>query len=161
MITTADLRKVKDTLIEGMKTNFKNDGNIFPVVIVIGPSGSLTPIPTPYRTHEEKAFMMNIVRVICKKTDAIAVAVITEAWIKTVNKEDSKKFMEEMKASGKTVSDYGDKKEVAVIMFETKLTGETITFDMDRDNNKLINKISATTTGGDFANILSPALSEN
>lgn len=29
--------------------------------------------------------------------------------------------MEEMKASGKKVSDYGDKKEVAVIMFETKL----------------------------------------
>ena len=32
---------------------------------------------------------------------------------------------------------------------------------MDRDNNKLINKISVTTTGGNFANILSPALSEN
>jgi hypothetical protein len=161
MITTADLNRLKESLTEGMKINFKNDGKLMPVAIVIAPDGKMTHIVTPYENQEEKALMMNAVRAICKNVDAIAVGVINEAWIRMVKKEDSKKALDEMKETGKRVSDYDDKKEVAFLMFETKLTGESITFDIDRTNNELINKRSGRTSGGDFANILSPILQEN
>ena len=159
-ITTVDLNKIKESLVDKMKLNFKNSGSILPVVFIIAPNGDLTIIATPYTSHEEKDFMMNTVRQMCKRVDAIAVCIINEAWVR-IAKGSLKEAEKEMKDAGKRISDYDDKKEVALMMFETKLTGETIMFDMDRTNNELINKTGGMTAGGSFSNILSPIINKN
>ncbi len=161
IITTADLSKVRDTLVKGMIQNFKNDGEIFPTAIIIDPKGKMTIIGTPYTNQNEKNQMMGAVESQCKKVDAIALFLISEAWVRAIKTEDYAKTLKEMEDKGKRVSDYDDKKEVAILIFETKLTTETITFEIDRENNELINKISARTAGGNFANILSPVIQNN
>ena len=160
-ITTTDLHKIKESLLESMKINFKNNGKLFPVVFIIAPDGEMTVIGTPYTSQEEKNLMMGMVRSKCKEVDAIAVCIVNEAWIRKVTPEEYKKFQEEFAKTGKRISGYDDKKEVALMMIETKLTGETIAFDIDRSNNELINKISARTEGGDFSHILSPIINKN
>jgi len=154
-ITTADLQKTKESLLESMKKNFKNDISILPAVFIIAPNGEMTIIPTPYRNQNEKDAMMGAVRQLCKKINAVAVCIINEAWVRAIKSEDYDKVLKDMKETGKRISDYGDKKEVTLMMFQTKELSETITFDMDRVNRELINKISGETAGGDFANILS------
>lgn len=48
-----------------------------------------------------------------------------------------------------------------MLIYETKLTNEIITFDIDRTNQELINMQTAPSGGGDFANILSPLVTKN
>ncbi|HWY10234.1 MAG TPA: hypothetical protein VN026_02860 [Bacteroidia bacterium] len=161
MITTADLNKIKDTLLENMKENFKNDGEIYPVVIVITPNGDMHLIATPYSNQQEKNEMMNEVMTMCKNLDAIALFLINEAWIKKIKVEDYNKFTKEMDDKNKRISDYDDKEEVAMMMFETKLHCETIMFELDKVNRQLINRKGGMTKGGNFANILSPIINNN
>lgn len=161
LITTEDLNKIKESNIESMKINFKRDGNLFPVVMIIAPDGGMTIIGTPYTSNKQKTKMMNEVKDMCKKIDAISVIIINEAWMKSVKKEDYDKYVNEMKVTGKRVSDYSDKKECAIVIFETKFTNECVTFDIDRTNNELINRNSQMLAGGDFANILCPVIQKN
>lgn len=131
IITTEDLNNMKDVFIEAMKKNFKNDGEISPVAIIISHDGQPNFIPTPYRDLDEKRMMMEGVRAICQKVDAIALFLINEAWIKQVDKND-KATIE--KADKEGISSFDDKKEVAMMIFETKLTSQIISFDLDRVN---------------------------
>ena len=73
--------------------------------------------------------MMEGVRMICEKEDAIALFLINEAWIKEVHKDDKETIK---KADKDGVSSFEDKKEVAMMIFETKLKSEIIQFDIDR-----------------------------
>ncbi len=161
LITTSDLNKIKESILAGMKINFKNDGEISSMVIIIHPDGIHTYIQALYTTHAEKNIMLNVVKDVCKSVDAVAVITISEAWVKTVKPEEYKNLVKQMKETGAKISDFSDKKEVALMMYETKFTGQTITFEMDRANRELINEIRAETSGGDFANMLSAPFHKN
>lgn len=160
MITTEELNKIKEDFIVSMKYNFKRDGQLFPIASIIAPDGKMTIIGTPYSTHEEKAVVTDYIIKTCKELDAIALFIINEAWVR-VSKGSLEEAEKEMKDAGKRISDYDDKKEVALIVFETKFTTETTFFDIDRTTNELINKKSGVSAGGNFSNILSPAIQKN
>lgn len=41
METTADLNKIKESVIDAMIKNFKNDGKILPLVMILEPNGKM------------------------------------------------------------------------------------------------------------------------
>lgn len=149
-----DIQKIKESNIQSMKEAFKRDKKLFPVCIIVEPNGKVQYIGTPFKTHEEKDIMMNYVKDTCRKVKAIAVFIITEAWLKKIKKEDYEKVIEDMRKTGKRVADYGDKVEVAMMIFETKTSSENIIFDIDRQKNELVNMIVQPLQEGNFKNIL-------
>lgn len=153
-ITNEQVEKIKQTNLELMKSNFKRDKELYPTVMILEPNGNLQVIGTPYRSQEEKSAMMYAVKQTCKKVNAIAVFIINEAWVRKTTPEQFKKFNEEFKRSGKRISEYDDKKEVAMMIFETKTSSTLFMFDIDREKNELINMISSPTGGGDFMHTL-------
>lgn len=153
-ITQEQVEKIKQTNIEMMKANFKRDKQLFPTVMILEPNGKLQVIGTPYRNQQEKVLMMNMVKYTCKKVNAVAVFIINEAWVRKTTPEQFKKFNEEFKKSGKRISEYDDKKEVAMMIFETKTSSTSFMFDIDREKNELVNMISSPTGGGDFMHTL-------
>lgn len=148
------LNKLKEATIESIKANFKRDKQVFPVCIIVEPDGKTQFIGTPFRNLEEKKVMMGYVKDTCKKVNAIAVFIINEAWVRKTTPEQYKQFNEEFKRSGKRISEYDDKKEVAMMIFETKTSSTLFMFDIDRQKNELVNMISSPTGGGDFMHTL-------
>lgn len=153
-ITTEEINRIKDVTINMMKQNFKNDGKLFPVIMALEANGKMTYVGTPYRNHEEKKATINYAKLLCKKINAVAFFMINEAWVRKVTPEQMKEYSEEFKKSGKRISDYDDKKEVVIMVFETKTSSTLIQFDIDRQKNELINMITSPTGGGDFQHIL-------
>lgn len=153
-MTEQDINKIKEKNIEMMKVNFKNYKTLYPVCIVIEPNGNFQAIGTPFKNQQEKNYMMNEVKNTCKKVNAVAIFIINEAWVRKTTPEQYKKFQEEFEKTGKRISEYDDKKEVAMMMFETKTSSTLFMFDIDREKNELVNMISSPTGGGDFKNIL-------
>jgi len=151
---TQTLNKLKENTIETMKQNFKKDGKLYPVVMVIDDKEQMHYIGTPYTNHEEKKQMMTFVKDYVKDKKAIAIFIINEAWVRKIKVEDHQKVMEEMKKSGKRISDYDDKQEVAILVFETKTSSTIFQFEIDRQKNELGKVISSPMSGGDFKNIL-------
>jgi hypothetical protein len=154
MITTDEINRIKEVNINMMKQHFKDDGKLFPISMVLEPNGKLQCIGTPYESQEQKTYMMNKVKEICKEVKAVAVFIINEAWIRKVTPEQYEQYEKELKRTGKRVSEYGDKQEVAMMLFETKTLSQLITFDIDRTKNELINMTCNPTGGGDFMHTL-------
>lgn len=148
------LNKLKEATIESIKNNFKRDKQIFPVCIIVEPDGKTQFIGTPFRNLEEKKVMMGYVKDTCKKVKAIAVFIINEAWVRKTTPEQFKQFNEEFKKTGKRISEYDDKKEVAMMIFETNTSSTLFMFDIDRQKNELVNMVSSPTRGGDFMHTL-------
>ncbi len=153
-ITTEEINQIKEVTIRMMKQNFKNDGKLFPVIMALEANGKMTYIGTPYRNQEEKKLTINYAKEICKKINAVAFFMINEAWVRKLTPEQAKQYSEEFKKSGKRISEYDDKKEVAIMVFETKTSSTLIMFDIDRQKNELVNMIASPSAGGDFQNIL-------
>lgn len=153
-ITNEQVEKIKQTNIELMKSNFKRDKELYPTVMILEPNGNLQVVGTPYRNQQEKDYMMGFVKETCKKVNAIAVFIINEAWVRKTTPEQFKKFNEEFKNTGKRISEYDDKKEVAMMIFETKTSSTLFMFDIDRQKNELVNMVSSPTRGGDFMHTL-------
>jgi hypothetical protein len=154
MIKTEEINRIKDVTISMMKQNFKNDGKLFPVIMALEASGKMNYIGTPFRNQEEKMQTLRYAKELCKKINAVAFFMITEAWFMKATPEEYKKYIEELQRTGKRVGDYNDKKEVVILLFETKTSSTTYTFDIDRQKNELINMNYITSGDGDFKNIL-------
>ncbi len=152
-MTREDLNAIRETFIGGMKQNFKQDGTIYPVSIIVSGNGKLTIIKMPFADNEEKQLVFSGLRRLIVELDAVAIFLINEAWT-VVRQEDYSRLMKEMRESGKQIKDLDDKKEVAMMIFETKLTTETIIFDLDKEKLELTNRISGTVDGGNFSNFL-------
>jgi len=154
MVTKEEISRIKNVNIETMKQHFKRDGKLFPVIMAIGSDGKMTLVGTPYSTQEEKMIMLSYAKKLCKEINAVAFFMINEAWVRKVNPEQYKKYIEELNKTGKRVSEYNDKKEVAVMVFETKTSSTMFMFDIDRTKNELVNMVSSPSAGGDFTKIL-------
>jgi len=154
MINSDDIKKIKEVIINMMKQNFKADGKLFPVIMALEPNGKMTYVGTTYTNQEEKKKTLEYAKELCAKINAVALFMINEAWIKKIKPEDYENIMADMKKTGKRISDYGDRGEIGMMLFETKTSSQMITFDIDRTNNELINMMENPTEGGDFKNIL-------
>lgn len=157
-ITTEELNKIKENLLNSMKTLFKRDKGLDPVTILVSQDGQLAFVPTPFRTHIEKQMMVEGIKLVCQKTNPAAVVTINEAWFKQMKggEKEAREFEKELKDTGRSVSDYDDKKEVAIMMFETADGHEMIIHDIDRVNNDLINEERSNQVEGIFCNLLTP-----
>ena len=155
-ITTEKLNEIKEKLINAMKVNFKRDGGLDPVALLVSQEGEMAIVPTPYTNNNEKQLMIEGIKFVCKETKPAAVVMINEAWIKQIDKKDKGAFERELKETGKSIKDYDDKKEIAIMMFETAQGHEMINYDIDRSKNELINEMRTNQVQGAFCNLLTP-----
>lgn len=154
MIKTEEINRIKEANIEMMKQHFKKDGKLFPVIMAIEANGKITYVGTPYTNQEEKMKTLQYAKELCKKINAVAFFMINEAWVRKVNPEQYKQYLEELKKTGKRVSEYGDRQEVAIMVFETRTSTMMYKFDIDRQKNELVNMECTTQAEGDFCKIL-------
>ena len=117
MMTTIELNKIKESLLNSVKNNFKKDGRLDPVMILIGQDGQLAFISTPYTNNIEKQMMINGVKSVCKETNPAAIAMINEAKMmpKNSNREDVDNFEKELKASGKALKIWTTRKRLLLL----------------------------------------------
>jgi hypothetical protein len=159
MITVTELNKIKESLLNGMKENFKQEGSLEPITILVGQDGEMAIISTPYTNQTEKRLMIGGVKQMCKQMNPAAIAMINEAWMATIpkgSKSDQEKFQKELKESGKSVKDISGRKECAVMIFETAYSHEMIIRDIDKVNNDLINEMRTNKVESIFCNMLAP-----
>lgn len=156
-MTITELNTIKEELVESMKSVFKKDKSLEPMAIMIGQDGKIGFMPMPFRDHQEKQNMINGLKAVCRNLNPAAVVIIHEAWILVVDKNDKEgiKKVEDLAKSGKSVKDLDGRKESVVVMFETFLGHEMITYDID-SNKKLINELRTKEVKGIFCNLLTP-----
>jgi hypothetical protein len=158
-MTSADLTKIKEGVLNSVKQNFNNEGKLLSCAIIISLDGKMNVIGMPFTTQEEKIWMLDEVKKFCVKLNAVSLFIISEAWKKKFDKQSSE--IADYKSGKKRVSDSDDKEECVIITYETKLISETISFEIDRSNNELINMDSGTSGGGNFSNILCDVVNLN
>lgn len=153
--TTEELKKFKQNLILGMKLNFKEHGQLDAVALILDSTGQMLSIATPYTSQAEKEMAMAFVRNTAKEKNAIAVALINEAWAFTSKSESEHAAAAKQKEERGSLEHVDGRKEIAILYFETRHSKESTTFDIDKVNRKLINEQESTSTNGMFANLLS------
>jgi len=156
MITVTELNKIKESLLNGMKENFKKEGSLEPIMILVGQDGKLAIVSTPYTNQTEKRLMIGGVKQMCKQMNPAAIAMINEAWMAMIPKGEREKFEKELKDSGKSVKDVVGRKECAIMIFETAYSHEMIIRDIDKVNNDLINEVRTNEVESIFCNMLAP-----
>ena len=156
MVDVKELNKIKDTLLSKMKELFKKDGKIDSMGIVVDKDGTVAFVPMPYRDNQEKLIMIDGLKSICRKHSPAAVVIINEAWSVVRPQDDFNKFKDELKSTGKSIKDLPDKKEIAIMFFETNFNQEIISFDIERPSNNLVNETRNKNATGIFSNLLTP-----
>jgi hypothetical protein len=143
-----NIQQVKSNILNAVKENFRRDKKIDSVALIIDKNGLLHPIGTLFSNNEEKLATIQFIKDYCIEIEAVALFLINEAWKRKTSRKDWKE------QEYKSVSEYEDKEECVMVNFETQLYGETICFDIDRNQNELVNQQSAISEGGNFSNIL-------
>lgn len=165
MITIEKINEQKEAFIGAMKQNFINDGKLHPIVIILDSKLKPHIVSTPYKTKLEHKVMMEAMRGFCKKLNAVAIMIINEAYTLDIPKENQDEFMNEYKKSGLELENHPNRKEIATMIFETKLSHEAIVFEVDRTNNpkgELVNeKRKGQIVGSNFRDILSTPINNN
>lgn len=160
MITAIELNQKKEQLLDKMKVVFSKFGIIEPMAFIICQDGKVFVVETPFSNAQEKQIMIAGIRVLCRKFNAAAVAIINEAWI--VEFDNKENFnQEEVESIIKQVGgvrNMPQRKECAMCCFETSYGQEMITFSIDRNTGNLINEKRNNNVSGSFSNILSPVI---
>lgn len=140
--------KYKEELERLMQTNYKNDGYLTPVAIVVDGKGEATFISTPYTCKEEKEAYLFFLKLYCKKHNAVAVYLINEATQAVATKENLKQY----KTNG--ISGCTDTQDVAILVMETREENSITVFEADAKQRNLTNKKVTEKFDGNFARIL-------
>ena len=161
-----DINLLRKTFIEaiimGVKIRFKKDGYIQSIGILLYKDGThkfiSPPIPNGVDVlkdpHNYMEFYYKSLKEICHKTKPIAIAVISESY--AVDNDDlTKEDLEDMiRENGGSLEGLPGIKDLAVINFETTLTREAITFEIDRQKKTLTNQKRSSEVTGFFTGIL-------
>ena len=136
MIGITEVKAIKESLIDKMKEVFFKLGSIEPMGIVVDKDGTIAFVPMPYKDNTEKKIMTDLLKNICRRHTPAAVCIVNEAW---------------------AVKNVDNKKEIAMMIFETNFNKEMICFDIDRKNKALINESRTDKFESDnFSNLLIP-----
>ena len=158
-----DLNKVRERWIDSAKMLFKRDKYLDSVALILAGNGDLFACKLVFESKEEKANCIRAVRKMCAEHNAVAVCLINEVWAMTVPRVKCEEGIQEYQRRGGDLNKEefkGDRKERVLICFETKLTAESISFDIDRKNNELVNEEAGKYTGM-FTDILCQPINEN
>ena len=154
------IEKAKKVIVETMVQNFREDQLVSPVALIITRKKEIIPVMMQFENDFEKDLVMGSVKVLCQQHDAIALALITEAWVVYAKTEDKDEMLKRREEAGGIVN-LPDRKEVVCMIFETKLTTHNVIFDIDRQKMELTNRKELKGGEGRFMNILNPIISKN
>ena len=132
MISTEMINKVKDSMIDRVKENFKKDGHIVPVAILLYEDGSGEAVATAFGSKEEREAFAESLRKRCAKKKPIVIALIEEAHsIRILNDRradylDDKGYLRE---GIDRPSKSAESVDIIVISFETPFTSEAVVIE--------------------------------
>ncbi len=161
--TEQKLNTCKKNIITGMKANFKESGYLAHLAIIIKPDFSFVYASIAFETQEEKEEIVLNLKDMVQSEKAVGIALISESWLNTIKDgnicpEKMEHFDRAKENNGGTMQGLPGTKEVAIMIFETTQTTESIIFDMDRSGNNLINEKRSSKGSGLFYGILNQTI---
>lgn len=129
MIPLAVVNKIKDSMIEKVKENFKKDGFIVPAAILFFEDGSGEAVDISFESSEERIQFASSLRKRCAKKKPIIVALVEEASSIKVTKGERSEYLDDngnIKEDIIRPRDRKDAIDVIVVSFETPLTSEAV-----------------------------------
>jgi hypothetical protein len=150
-----ELNKIKEMLFTTMKETFKKNGEVLPMAVIIKQDRELSYYPMRFTNQLEKQIMTQQIKMMCQQLNPLAVAIMQEAWMAKVDKKDADALRKEMAEKGIGVKDLENKKEIAMLLFETSAGNEMISCDIERKDNTLVNEVRTNEVKGIFSNLLS------
>lgn len=137
-----NIETLKAVMIKGMIDNFTNDGCLTPVLFwVENNQPAITQIPNKYLSNiEGKTILGEIIRKKCGDENVTAAGIIFEAYgVKMYPDKDAETVKKIMNGDLK-VSDMNEKEDIIVLVFSTPDSHEIISYNVDCENNKVLDK---------------------
>jgi hypothetical protein len=133
------LRRVME---KGMIDNFTKDGCLIPVFFWIeNNQPEITQIPTEYLSNiQGKRVLGDIIRTICDKDNVTAAGIIFEAYAVKMHEENDADTVKKIADGDLKVSDMNEKQDIIVLIFSTPNSHEIITYNVDCENNKVLDE---------------------
>lgn len=162
-ITEKQLDNWKESMIGAMKENFYNDGSLSACAMIYGMNGKHKIYSIAFETEKDKENFNEFIRDEIKSSGALAYIFISEAWATSYKKEDIEKY-KNPDGTYKKPSKSTDRIEVVMVVFETSLKNEAITFQIDRSGEKpILTKETRQyrSQGGRFVDVLRKPIMQN
>lgn len=148
-------------IVEKTRDIFKKDEYIQPITFLFDKDNNGTVLHGfDFSNDITKDMFSFVIKKICNEKQIVELFLVVESWVKEFkcNKESFEDEYEDFKDRGKRVSEYDDKKEVIMILHETKLSSDLYFIPVIRFGNNVklgkLEKMKGITGEGRFSGFL-------
>jgi hypothetical protein len=156
MIENTNIELFKETMINAMIKNFKNDGVVVPVLMFYNPiEPSIVNIPPEYlESNSGKIMLSEYIKSKCTDPKIIAAGMAIEASGAKIDIEKNPDIVDKIKRGEFRVEDADNVDDYIIFIFSTPEKDEIHSYIVDVENKKILDKLDENQTehvGGVFS----------